>query len=146
MPNSRSERPMVSWGKHLDIAPLAEPAQAAFARRVYELRGMIRDCLKAVPAGALDVLRTDAIELGPVEDALRHAIREVRRLRSETRDPRPERDSWWECEDCRAKLAGITGQTITIVRKDLTVYVARTENAVVVIDCPRCKREQQFVR
>jgi hypothetical protein len=85
---------------------------------------------------------SDPIELGPVEDSLRAAFREVSRVRQEV-DPRvsraPNADEW-RCPDCDAKLAGIAGLTISIIRPNANVRVDVPLTARVEVVCPRCKR------
>lgn len=114
--------------------------------RLAEIKVNVKAALSELPLLEVIAGRAGTVDLGPLEDSLRRAIREVGRLRLTGDDPRPEQAAWWECGDCRAKLAAVTGQTVTIVRKDLTVHVARSGDPVVVVACPRCHREQQFVR
>lgn len=114
--------------------------------RLAEIRGNVKAALGAFPALESSALRSGPTDLGPLEDSLRRAIREVGRLRLSTNDPRHEQEAWWECADCRAKLGAVSALTVTIVRKDLTVHVARTEGAVIVVGCPRCRKDQQFIR
>lgn len=114
--------------------------------RLAEIRASVKSALGSFPTLELAASRSGAVDLGPLEESLRRAVREVGRLRNTGDDPRPQQDAWWECADCRAKLAAVSGLTITIVRKDLTVRLARAPDAVVIVACPRCQREQQFDR
>lgn len=105
-----------------------------------DLRGAISDLVLVESTAS----RSGAVELAPVEEALRRAIREVGRIRSDAGDPRPPQAGWWECADCRAKLASVTALTLTIIRKDLTVYVGLPAERPIIVACPRCRNEQEF--
>lgn len=52
----------------------------------------------------------------------------------------------WRCStpECNAKIAGVSGQTVAIVRSDVWVEVRRTEGTVIEAKCPRCRTHQPF--
>lgn len=114
--------------------------------RLAEVKTDVKAALSELPLLEAIAGRAGRVDLGPLEDSLRRAIRAVGQLRLTGDDARPGQAEWWECGDCRSKLAAVTGQTVTIVRKDLTVHVARLGDPVVIVACPRCHLEQQFVR
>lgn len=52
----------------------------------------------------------------------------------------------WRCAEagCNAKIAGVSGQTIAIVRADVWVEVERGPDTRVEVRCPRCRVQQAF--
>lgn len=86
------------------------------------------------------------VDLGPLEDGLRTAFRDVSRARAEiepgiVRAPQP---SEWRCPDCDAKLAGIAGATLSIVRPGAAVHVDVALGGAIEVVCPRCKNRHAY--
>jgi hypothetical protein len=121
-------------------------SSSRLTERLADIRAHVKGALGEFPVLEQTASRSGSVDLGPLEDSLRRAVREVGRLRNTGDDPRFAQEEWWECVDCRAKLAAVCALTITIVRKDLTVRISRQDSGEIVVGCPRCKMEQQFDR
>jgi hypothetical protein len=121
-------------------------ADLRLGERLAAVRTALRTALLAQMPAIEDRARVGGrVDLWPLEETIRGAVREVGRIRAATDNARPAADAqWWECPDCRGKLASVTAMTVTIVRKDLTVFLARAPDTVLIVACPRCKGQQEF--
>lgn len=107
------------------------------------LRVHLQRSLAELPEVERALMAGQVPNLASLEESARVFTREIGRLASGG-PARARSGEWWECSACRAKLAAVTGLTVSVCRADVRVDVARVEGVVIEATCPRCKLAQAF--